>query len=90
MGSCTSHFALPGTHPASFALQTESCDPSLEVLIDVSFGQATLPVAKLGDQRLICARFMTSWEEWSVAEDCVGDALSQKELLTKVAIERGL
>ena len=34
----------------------------MEVLIAVSFGQATLPVAKLGDQRLICARFMTSCE----------------------------
>jgi hypothetical protein len=29
-------------------------------------------------------------KEWSVAEDCVGDALSQKELLAKVAIEQGL
>ena len=34
----------------------------MKVLIAVSFGQATLPVAKLGGQRLICARFMTSCE----------------------------
>jgi hypothetical protein len=34
----------------------------MEVLIAVSRGQATLPVAKLGGQRLICARFMTSYE----------------------------
>ena len=57
----------------------------MEVLIAMSFRPATHPVAKLGgrsSQRLICARFMTSCERMECADDVLGDALSQKELLS--------
>src|SRR5438046_5820219 len=62
MGSCTCHLAHPGDAPRIFHSSDGELCRIMEVLIAVSFCQATLPVAKLGGQRLICARFMTSCE----------------------------
>src|SRR5882672_11964035 len=75
MGSCTCHLARPGDAPRIFHSSDRELWRIMEVLIAVSCGQATLPVAKLGDQRLICARFMTSCERMKLPMTCVGDTL---------------